>query len=431
MTVVSEASYTPGIVSAVAPDSLADRVALEAGDEVLSVNGHRVRDVIDVRYYGSDPQLRLRVRRSGKIHLLEADRRHGEPLGLSFEDAIFNRTRVCNNRCEFCFVAQMPRGLRPSLYVKDDDYRTSFLFGSYVTLTNLTEADWRRVEEQHLSPLYVSVHATEADVRRRFLGNPEAPDVVGQLRRLADMGIVLHTQIVLRPGVNDGSHLDRSLEDLADLYPAVRSVSVVPVGLTRYHRFECRLHTDAEIRAVLDQVVAWQGRLRACLGVAFAYLSDEWYLHLGEEVPPMVHYDDLDLTENGVGLVRQFLDQQQGALMAAIADLEEPTLVTGTLFAPVLRAAVAGSRANVVSVVNRFFGESVTVAGLLTGADVIERLRDQRTDNVVVLPRAMFSGPEGQSLDEMWPTDVEEALGRPVMVGLPAGQVAREGSTGR
>jgi putative radical SAM enzyme (TIGR03279 family) len=408
----------PGVISTVAPDTAADRLGLESGDELLSINGHPVRDVIDVRFYASDPVLRLRVRRSGEIRLFEAERQYNEPLGLTFVEPIFDGIRRCDNRCDFCFVIQMPRGLRPSLYVKDDDYRTSFLFGSYVTLTNLTEADWKRIEDQHLSPLYISVHATETDLRRRFLGNPHAPDVLAQLRRLARMDVVAHTQIVVQPGVNDRRHLDRSIEDLSALYPAVRSVSVVPLGLTRYHRFDCRLHTDPEMRDVLDQVVGWQVWFRNRLGVAFTYLSDEWYLRLGEDVPPMGHYDGLDLTENGVGLVRRFLDTQERKLMSLISELDAPTLVTGTLFAPVLRAAVAGSRAEVVSVVNQFFGESVTVAGLLTAEDVIARLKGQDRGDAVVLPASMFSGPEGQSVDEMWPAGVEQALGRRVITSL-------------
>ncbi len=418
VTLVAEHSDHPGVISAVAPGSLADGLGLEAGDELLSVDGHVVRDVIDVRFYASDPILRLRVRRSGAIHSFEAERRYDEPLGLTFVEPIFDRVMRCDNRCEFCFVTQMPHGLRPSLYIKDDDYRTSFLFGSYITLTNLTEDDWKRIEEQHLSPLYVSVHATETDLRRRFLGNPDAPDVLVQLRRLAAMNIVMHTQIVVRPGVNDGSHLDRSISDLMALYPAVQSVSVVPVGLTKHHRFDCRLHTNAEARQVLEQVTGWQARLRDRLGVAFAYLSDEWYLRLGEDVPPMAHYDGLDLTENGVGLVRRFLDTRERKLTPLISELDAPTFVTGTLFAPVLRAAVAGSKADVVSVVNQFFGESVTVAGLLTAEDVIAQLEGRALGKVVVLPPAMFGGPEGQSLDEMWPTDVEQALGRTVVANV-------------
>jgi len=415
VTVDAESRGDSGVIAAVAPDSLADGLRLQAGDELLSINGHPVRDVIDVRYHASEPVLQLRVRRSGEIRLLDAERRYGEPLGLTFVEPIFDRIRRCNNRCEFCFVAQMPQGLRPSLYVRDDDYRLSFLFGSYVTLTNLNEADWRRIEEQHLSPLYISVHATELDLRRRFLSNLDAPDVMDQLQRLAAMDIMMHTQIVVRPGVNDAGHLDRSIADLVALYPAVRSVSVVPVGLTRHHRFNCRLNTEAEMKDTLDQISRWQGWSRDQLGVSFVYLSDEWYLRLGEDVPPTAHYDGLDLMENGVGLVRSFLETEAQSLTDLISDIGAPTLVTGTLFAPVLRGAVAGSEADVVSVVNCVFGASVTVAGLLTAEDVIAQLEDRDLGEVVVVPPAMFGGPEGQSLDEMWPTDVEQALGRPVL----------------
>ena len=417
VTVSAGLDAPPGVISGVDSGSLADRLGFRPGDELLSVNGHPVRDVIDVRYYASDPLLRFRVRHSGEIRVFEAERRYDEPLGLSFEDPIFDGLKRCNNRCEFCFVSQMPRGLRASLYVKDDDYRASFLSGSYITLTNLTEADWERIEEQHLSPLYVSVHATEPELRRRLLSNPDAPDVLAQLRRLAEMDIVVHTQIVVRPGVNDGSHLDRSLDDLAKLYPAMRSVSVVPVGLTKHHRFDCRVHTDAEVRDVLDQVGDWQARLRDRLGVTFAYLSDEWYLRLGRDVPPMAHYDGLDLTENGVGLVRRFLATGAERLRALVFDLDDPTIVTGTLFAPVMRAETAGLKADVVSIINRFFGESVTVAGLLTAKDVITELEHRDLGGAVVLPPSMFSGPDGRSLDEMWPSDVERALGRPVLSG--------------
>jgi putative radical SAM enzyme (TIGR03279 family) len=417
MTVDSQQDASFGRISAVATESLADRLGLRPGDELLSINGHLLRDVIDVRYYASEPLLRLQVRREDDVRLLEAERRYDEPLGIEFAEPVFNRIRRCNNRCEFCFVTQMPRGLRPSLYVKDDDYRYSFLFGSYITLSNLTEADWQRIDEQRLSPLYVSVHATEPDLRRHFLGNPDAPDILEQLGRLTEMGILVHTQIVVRAGVNDGSHLDRSIRDLAGLYPAIGSVSIIPVGLTQYHRFDCRLHTETEMRAVLDRVSEWQARLREELGVTFAHLSDEWYRRLGKDVPPIEHYDGLDLTENGVGLVRRFLDREEQALRSQLSDVESPTLVTGTLFAPVLRSAVAGLSADVVAVPNRFFGESVTVAGLLTAQDVIEQLKGQDADGVVVLPAVMFAGPEGQSLDEMWPADVEQALGRPVVVG--------------
>ncbi|HEY74507.1 MAG TPA: DUF512 domain-containing protein [Thermoflexia bacterium] len=401
-----------GLIAAVAAGTLAERVGLRAGDELLSINGNLLRDLIDARFYSAEERLALRVRRDGREFEVEAGRSYDERLGLEFAQPTFDGIRRCDNRCEFCFVAQMGPGLRRSLYVKDDDYRYSFLFGNYITLTNLDESDWARIGQQHLSPLYVSVHATDPGLRRRILCNPTAPDIMAQLHRLADLEIEAHTQIVVTPGLNDGVHLDRSITDLADLYPALRSVSVVPVGLTKYHRGGCRAHTLDEARAVFERVVGWQTRLRERLGVNFAYLSDEWYLRLGENVPPLAAYDGLDLTENGVGLVRQFLSEP------LIPNHESQTLVTGTLFAPLLRQAAAEfANVEVAPVVNRFFGETVTVAGLLTGRDVVAQLQERDLGDVVALPAAMFGGPEGQSLDEMWPQGIGEALGRNVVAG--------------
>jgi putative radical SAM enzyme (TIGR03279 family) len=423
-----------GVIAAVAPGSLAARVGLRPGDMLLTINGHPLRDVIDVQFYGAEEQLTFEARREGQALTIEAGRRYDDLLGLDFADLTFDGIRRCNNRCEFCFVDQMPSpvkqakaakqtpsasqslDLRSSLYVKDDDYRLSFLTGSYITLTNLTEADWARIEEQHLSPLYVSVHATDLDLRRRVLRNPNAPDVMEQLRRLAGLDVEVHAQIVVTPGLNDGPYLDRSIGDLAKLYPAVLSVSVVPVGLTRFHRGGCRVHTEAEMRLVYKQITAWQARLRERLGVNFAYLSDEWHLRLGKPVPEAAAYDGLDLTENGVGLVRRFLEDWRleiGDYLASISNLQSLTLVTGTLFASVLRAVVG---ADVVPITNHFFGQTVTVAGLLTGRDVVMQLQGRRLGGMVVLPRAMFGGPEGQSLDGMWPQEIGEALGRRVEV---------------
>jgi putative radical SAM enzyme (TIGR03279 family) len=402
------------VIANVAPCSLAERVGLQAGDELLSINGHALRDVIDVRVHAGEEHLVLEMRRGEESLAVEADRQYGEQLGLGFTTLTFDGIRRCDNRCEFCFVTQMPPGLRPTLYVKDDDYRYSFLNGSYITLTNLDEADWVRIAEQDLSPLYVSVHATNPDLRRRMLRNPAAPDVMAQLRRLAGLGVEVQTQIVVVPGLNDGPHLDRSIGDLADLYPAVRSASVVPVGLTRFHRGDCRVHTDAEMRLVFEQATGWQVRLRERLGVGFVYLSDEWYLRLGETVPESGAYDGLDLTENGVGLVRRFLEIGGWRLRQAISNLQSPILVTGVLFAPVLRAV---TNADVVPITNHFFGETVTVAGLLTGQDIVAQLRERELGDVVVLPAAMFGGPEGRTLDGMQAQEIGEALGREVVVG--------------
>jgi putative radical SAM enzyme (TIGR03279 family) len=408
------------LISDAAPGSLAERAGLRSGDELLVINGHALRDVIDVQFYAAEEHLDLEVRRGEEAFTVEIERRYDEPLGLDFTELTFDGIRRCDNRCEFCFVTQMPPQLRTALYVKDDDYRLSFLTGSYVTLTNLGAGDWARIGEQHLSPLYVSVHATDLDLRRRVLRNPDAPDVISQLRRLAELDVEVHTQIVVTPGLNDGPHLDASIGDLADLYPGVLSVSVVPVGLTRFHRGKCRVHTDAEMRLAFEQVTAWQARLRERLSVNFAYLSDEWYLRLGESVPEASAYDGLDLTENGVGLVRRFLGtcHAKQPKVAHVTDHTSHTLVTGALFAPVLRSVTG---ADVIPITNHFFGETVTVAGLLTGKDVIAQLRGRELGDVVVLPAAMFGGPEGQTLDGMWPQEIGDALGREVMTSrVPA-----------
>jgi putative radical SAM enzyme (TIGR03279 family) len=421
-----------GTISTVEPGSLAERAGLQAGDDLLTINGHAPRDVIDVRFHAAEEHLAMQMRRGGREFTVEVARQYGEPLGLAFAHPTFDTIRRCNNRCEFCFVSQMPSDLRRSLYVKDDDYRHSFLFGNYVTLTNLDETDWERIDEQRLSPLYVSVHTTDPELRRQVLRNPAAPDILLQLRRLATLGIEVHTQIVVIPGINDGHQLDRSISNLTELYPTVRSVSVVPIGLTRFHRGNCRVHTLDEVKTVFEQVTGLQGRLREQLRVNFVYLSDEWYLRLGEQTPLLDAYDGLDLTENGVGLVSRF-KTAPSELQSLVSTLQSSTLVTGALFAPVLQQVIALiPNADVIAVVNHFFGETVTAAGLLTGQDVVAQLRRRELGDVVILPPAMFGGPEGQSLDEMWPQQVGEALGRPVIIGdrrlTGQGLAARSGS---
>jgi putative radical SAM enzyme (TIGR03279 family) len=407
------------VISGVEASSLADRVGLRAGDELLSVNGARPRDVIDVRFLAAPGNVRFVVRREGRQLRAAGERGCDEPLGIESTAPTFDGISLCNNRCPFCSVAQMAPGLRRSLYVKDDDYRYSFLFGNYITLTNLRRSDWRRIRRQRLSPLFVSVHATERRLRGRLLGNAEAPAILPQLRRLARSGIQVHAQAVILPGLNDGVHLDKSIADLARLFPAVRSLSVVPVGLTRFSRPGLREHTTIEMRRVVGQVEGWQARLREKLGVAFAYLSDEWYLHLGREVPAPEDYDGLELTENGVGLVRQYLESIEREQPFPVD--EAVTLVTGKLFAPVLRRSVEHvPHVTVVGVANRLFGPTIDVAGLLTGQDVIDGLRQAGAGDLVFLPSVMFSGPDGESLDGMRPTQIAQAVGTRVRVAGPS-----------
>ena len=438
----TEMAKRPGaIVASVEPGSVADRAGLQPGDELLAINDHRLRDVIDVQFYSAEEVLELWVARRSKRWRVQAERAYDQDLGLAFTNATFDvDIRRCRNNCEFCFVKQNAPGMRRSLYIKDDDYRYSFLFGNFVTLTNLTADDWDRLEEQRLSPLHISVHATDRDLRRRFLGRRDAPDVVEQLHRLAELDIEVHTQVVLVPGLNDGGHLLQTLDDLAALYlrPVV-SVGVVPIGLTKYHPGSCRNYTPEESRAVLAQVDAWHLENRPRLENRFVYQSDEWYLVAGREIPPAAAYDDFPQLENGVGMVRQLLDEW-AALKSNLPVIvrRSATLACGTLIAPVLSIIVSelndlsGAEIRLVPVVNQYFGSVTTVSGLLTGADLLATLWGQPAGDLVLLPSSMFTGrygagsaPPGTTLDGWTLEDLSFRLGAPVqMAGTISAAIA-------
>ncbi len=446
VTFDDDAQAPGGVVAAVEPGSLGQAArsvrhgaaGIRPGDRLLAVNDHPLRDVIDVQFYGAEDRLELLVERAGERTLFEAEREYGQDLGLTFTHLTFDvDIRRCANNCDFCFVKQNAPGMRRSLYVKDDDYRYSFLSGSFVTLTNLTDDDWARLDEQRLSPLYVSVHATEPELRRKILRYAQndksgASDVIGQLRRLAELGIEVHTQVVLVPGLNDGEHLAHTVADLANLYQEpVASLSVVPIGLTRYHSGSCRPYTPLESRAVLDQVEPWRRENRKKRGCTFVYPSDEWYLIAGRKVPPGKEYDGFPQVENGVGMVRLLLDEWEEIRGGFSTKLKPATLVCGTLIAPVLARiveelnALTGSDLRLVPVVNDFFGPVTTVSGLLTGQDVVAALQDRPLGDLVLLPRAMFTGsygagsaPPDTTLDDMSLTDISARLGVPaVMAG--------------
>lgn len=403
--------------------SLAERTGLQAGDRLISINGHLLRDVIDYHFYTADEELELETERAGKRLAFHVQRRYGEEFGLQFTDDVFDDIRRCNNRCAYCFVDQMPSGMRRSLYIKDDDYRYSFLHGNFITLSNWTDEDWERVAEQRLSPLYISIHATDLELRRRIFRNPGLPDVRQQLRRLGELGIEIHTQIVLLPGLNDGAPLERTLDDLTSLYPAVRSVGVVPVGLTRYHTGGLRLLTAEEERAIMERITPRQTENHRRLGVALVYLSDELYLRVGIPVPPATEYDGFPQLENGIGLVRQLLD---GWADVKREDLGAMTgrgvAVCGTLVAPILHRILQElrelSRLDItpVPVENTFFGSMVTVSGLLTGDEVLAVLQNGDLGDGVFLPRAMFDAKGEVTLDDRTAAHLGSRLEVPVRV---------------
>lgn len=414
-----------GVVAAVAPGSLAAEAGIRAGDEIVSINGHPLRDVIDYQFYSADEQLEIVTQHGTKTLTYHFVRGYGDNVGIEFTAPTFDGMRRCHCRCVFCFVQQMPPGMRSSLYVKDDDYRYSFLFGNFVTLTNLTDEDWARLEEQRLSPLYISVHATEPELRRRILGHPGAPDIVAQLRGLGHLGIEVHAQIVLTPGLNDGAALTRTISDLAALRQTVRSIAIVPVGLTRFQRRGLRSLTPAEAAELVQRMSVHHNRFRRERGTGLVYLSDEIYLLAGQPVPPAEAYDGFPQLENGVGLTRQLLDEWD-ALRDETAAIRpayrRATVVCGALIAPILEqiltelGAITGVELRLVSVPNRFFGPSVTVSGLLTAADVIAALRRRDPGELVVLPRVMFDAAGERTLDERTPEEMARELGVRVAV---------------
>ena len=419
-----------GEVVRVVPGSAAARAGLAPDDRLLAVNGRRLRDIIDFRFYTADDTLDLRVQRGRDVRLVRLVHGPEHPLGLELRGDGLDVITECNNHCPFCFVTQLPQGMRRTLHIKDDDYRYSFLFANFVTLTNLTPEDWARIEEQHLSPLYVSVHSTDVGMRRRLLGNRFAEDPLEQIDRLARLGITVHTQLVTCPEINDGAFLERSIDDLLARYPHVQTIAAVPVGLTRVRTertmsrgMPLRKFRPEEAARVLEQIEAAQERARALHGLPVVYAADEFYLVAGRAVPAAGEYDDWSQLENGVGLVRQLLDDWQALRRSLPAALPRPrhlSMACGTLIAPVLERIVAAMnsignlRVDLHVVRNRLFGDEVTCSGLLVGRDLLDALHGQELGDTLVLPRDMFDHSGTLTLDDMTLDELREGAGRPI-----------------
>lgn len=387
-------------IAQIAPGSIAEELQLEIGSRIVRINGELVRDAIDYRFLEADALIEVEVATPGGENVIyDIEKDPGEALGvLPAADTV----RQCANKCVFCFVDGNPDGARQTLHLKDDDFRLSFTYGSYVTLTNLGPRGFQRLIDQRLSPLYVSVHATEPAVRERMLGVPLGGGIVEQLRRLTDAGLEVHTQIVLCPEWNDGAHLDRTIADLWQLGPGVLSLSVVPVGLTRYNlNRPIRLLTRAEAAQALRQIE--RARARACRerGIGWAYAADELFFAAGEPVPADEYYDDWPLTENGVGAVRRFLDDVDVGLstLPALAG-QRIGIVTGTRMAQVITplaprlAAQMAATVEVLPVVNDMFGETVTTAGLLPGRAIADAVRRNGSFDVVLIPAEALNDDE-------------------------------------
>ena len=432
-------SCTPSdgvVVAAVRRRTAAAAAGLFAGDRILAVNGRPLRDAIDFQFYASDDALELAVERDGARHTLALSRR-GPDLGLELAAPRPSEIATCANKCVFCFIHQLPRGMRRSLYVKDDDFRLSFLHGNYITLTDLDEPALARIVGQRLSPLYISVHATDPELRHRLLGRPRhSAAILPRLERLARAGIRMHCQVVLCPDLNDGPHLERTVRELAPLHPRVATTAIVPVGLTRHRERLPLLRplTAGEARALVATVGAWQERFLAERGSRFVFLGDEVYLQAGCPVPPALAYEGFPIAEDGVGLVRRFEDGFARAVVRfrRRGRHRTVTIVTGELYGPRLarllaHPSLAGLAVRVAAVPNDFFGPGIGVAGLLTGQDIQRHLASlSDPGDAVLVPAAAVREADGVFLDDLSPADLARDLGVPVKVIDPdAGTLLR------
>ncbi len=416
-------------IEAVAAGTVAERAGLRPGDRVARINGAAVRDVLDFHFQASgEDVLEFHVVRGALTELVRFVRPEGEELGLSL---VPDRIRLCGNECVFCFIDQNPDGLRKTLYVKDEDYRLSFLHGNFVTLTNMKEWEIRRVVEQRLSPIYLSVHSTNPETRRRLMQSRRERDIGPILDYFRDHDIVMHTQVVLCPGINDGDDLEGTIRDLAAYYPAVQSLAIVPLGMTDHREglVELAPVTPEVADRVVTSVEAHHRRFRREWGVGFIYLGDEWYRKLGRPVPPETHYDGYPQLENGIGMTRNFLNRlarQRRVLPRTPNDSPRRiTIVTGALFRPILEPALRArlertgesTDVEVVGVENEFFGRSVTVAGLLVGRDIARTLRGRDCGDLVLIPPATLND-DGLFLDDMTLENLAAEVGVPVQAGF-------------
>ena len=417
-------------IRAVLPGSIAEELELEPGDVLLAVNDHEIEDVFDYHYYTNEEYLTVLVRKpDGEEWELEIEKEFEEDLGIEFESSLMDDYRSCRNHCIFCFIDQMPPGMRKTLYFKDDDSRLSFLQGNYVTLTNMSDHDIDRIIHYHLGPINISFQTTNPDLRCKMLHNRFAGDVFPKIRRLADAGIELNGQIVLCRDINDGAELERSISDMTSYLPALRSVSVVPVGLSKYREglYPLKPFDAQSAGEVIDLIESWQKKIYPQYGVHFVHASDEWYLLAGRPLPEEERYDGYLQLENGVGMLRLLKEEVEETLAEVKPDVETPkrrvSIATGRLAGPFLKEL--GKRIETVhqnvtlqifEIRNDFFGESITVSGLITGQDLIAQLKDQDLGDELLLPTNMIRSGERVFLDDLTIEDAEEALGIPIRI---------------
>ena len=428
----------PARITGVMAGSIAAEIGFEPGDALVSINGERPRDLIDYRFLCADEYLDLEVLDAqGNTHQISIEKDTDDDLGLEFETALFDGLIQCNNRCPFCFIDQQPPGKRGTLYLKDDDYRLSFLYGSYLTLTNLLPQEWERIERLRLSPLYVSIHATEPEVRSHLLKNPRAGQILDQLTWFRERRLQIHAQVVICPGINDGIHLEQTLRDLARFHggdiPTVTSVAVVPVGLTRFRPQDDELIpvSQAKAQEVIRQVQTLQIDFLSRFGTHFAWLADEWFLIARQPVPAEAYYEDYPQLGNGVGSIRQFLNQfevsAQAYLPPAVSPARHYTWVVGNAVEHAFQSVVhrlnqvEGLTLSMAALASDYWGRDMTVTGLLTGHDLLTSLCDRPLGDALLLPTVMLKPSDTGDptdtvfLDDMSVAEVSDRLGCPII----------------
>lgn len=416
-------------ILAVLPRSIAAKAGIHGGDVLVSINQNEIRDVLDYRFYLTDTNVSVTLMRGAEPYTVHINKGEYDDIGLEFETPLMDKKHTCQNGCVFCFIDQLPPGMRESLYFKDDDDRLSFLHGNYVTLTNLKDADIDRIIKMHISPVNVSVHTTNPDLRVKMMKNKHAGEVLSYLGRMADAGIALCTQIVLCKGLNDGAELDRTMHDLIEYHPSLRSCAIVPVGLTKYREklYPLEAFSPEECAAVIEQVNAFGEECLQKFGTRIFYCSDEFYVRAGLPLPPEEYYEDYSQIENGVGMLTSMkseFDFELDYLDELLDGFRAPRTVsvaTGmaahehiSSLAKELMARVDGLTVKVYPIVNNFFGPSVTVAGLLTGTDVVEQLKDRELGDELLFPAVMLRADGDVFLDDMTPAELSERLGVPV-----------------
>ncbi len=420
-----------GIIARVIPDSIAVEVGLEPGDRLISVDGESIRDIIDLSFSLSDESVELLIEKTnGEQEILEIDKEYDEDLGIEFESAVFDGVRRCANKCIFCFVDQMAPNMRESLYVKDDDYRLSFLYGNFVTLTNTVPQDIDRIRRLHLSPLYISVHTTNGELREKMLNNKNAGKIMEHLDTLITSGIEMHTQIVLCPDINDGEELEKTISDLYALHPSIISMAIVPVGLSRYREncYSLEVFSPEQALKVITLVEKWQQKCRKKSGTSFVYLSDEFYINAGHPIPEYDVYDGFPQLENGIGLVRNFLHEwdqapikKTGYAVPHYIDVvcgKSAEKILGPLLEPL---QINNLTIRVIPIENVFFGNKISVSGLLTGEDIVKQLSKIDSPRTgVIIPGVALKKGEGIFLDNMTLEEVERRLGIPVHAAYSA-----------